>query len=263
MRCIQKPSMTSLHHSSKAPLNSQPPQQYDQYYRNLQMYGDHYHRSNPFTHSSLPDVALNNSDPASHFFNYHQQQQQQQLNNKFPSNTYSIESHDKPSFYERNLRMQKQQQYQQHHHQQQQHQQQQQQQQQYQVMKQDYMMNNSSGLYSAGSASSSMASFDSSMHPYNSMLSTSQNSFNSARFNNANSKPDTPPAKACGLWLDPVWNCDNSNFLENRNNVAGGGGGTSSAGVTSDSVKGFNFHVVSPFLSFKTMFTFDNPNQSN
>jgi hypothetical protein len=129
-------------------------------------------------------------------------------------------------------------------------------------MKQDYMMNNSSGLYSAGSASSSMASFDSSMHhptSYNSMLSAaSQNSFNGARFN-VNSKPDTPPAKPCGLWLDPVWNCDNNNFLESRNN----GGGASSAGVTADSVKGFNFHVVSPFLSFKTMFTFDNPNQSN
>jgi hypothetical protein len=100
MRCIQKPSMNTLHHtSSKTSMNSQPPQQYDQYYRNLQMYGDHYHRSNPFTHSSLPDIALNNADAASQFFNYHQHQQQY---NKFPSNPFS-ENHDKQSFYDRNL----------------------------------------------------------------------------------------------------------------------------------------------------------------
>ncbi|KAG5678345.1 putative Meiosis regulator and mRNA stability factor 1 [Polypedilum vanderplanki] len=62
-------------------------------------------------------------------------------------------------------------------------------------------------------------------------------------------KPDTPPSKPMGIWFDPVWKSqsdfEDTDYRTNSNN-------------TSDSIKSFNVHVVSPFMSFKTMFTFDN-----
>lgn len=236
MRCIQKPS----NQLPSSIAQQQPPQltannAHEQYYRNLQMYSDQYYRGNLFAHSSLPDVTLNgaamSANVANQLFNYQMQQQQQQQQ-KFHASAANpfADNVDKLTFLERNLRMQ-----------------QQQQQQLQQAMKQQDHINN----VSFGAASTS--SFDNEI-PYSMM--GNQSSFSSSgRFSAP--KPETPPSstKPCGLWLDPVWNCDGSLAETNR---------AGAAGSSVDAVKGFNFHVVSPFLSFKTMFTFDNPNnQSN
>lgn len=237
MRCIQKPTQTPPVISINQQQQQLPPSAaaHEQYYRNLQMYSDQYYRAgNPFAaaHSGLPDVTINNAamsaNVANQLFNYQMQQQKFHAASNAPN--HFAENADKLNFFERNLRMQ-----------------QQQQQQQYQAMKQQDFLNNMS--YTTGTSS-----FDNNEVPYSMM--GGQSSFNNGRFSAP--KPETPPSKPCGLWLDPVWNCDNGSFSESNRGGAGGGGGGSV-----DAVKGFNFHVVSPFLSFKTMFTFDNPNQSN
>lgn len=64
-------------------------------------------------------------------------------------------------------------------------------------------------------------------------------------------KPDTPPSKPMGIWFDPVWKSDEDEFSFRTS-------GSNSNYNNSDSLKSFNVHVVSPFMSFKTMFTFDN-----
>lgn len=172
----------------------------------------------------------------------------QQQQPKFRSNPFVEAPFNNQNFYEHNLKLQHQQQL--------------------QSMKRDFY--NSSGMSTGHSSSSSstLSAYEANMQPQYSMMSPSSSFFN--RFDPP--KPDTPPSKP--LWLDPVWNCD-GNFFDNRN------AGTSSSGGfgNSDSVrflcklpqnsfidfsplqvKAFNFHVVSPFLSFKTMFTFDNMN---
>jgi meiosis arrest female protein 1 len=130
-------------------------------------------------------------------------------------------------YYERNLQFQ-----------------QQQQQQFQQSMKRDFW-NNSTGC---SSNSSNFSGNDSSMQQKYSMLSPY------IRFD----APESPKlSKPATIWFDPIWKSDSGLFDANRGTNTG-----SSANSTTDSLKAFNVHVVSPFMSFKTMFTFDNVSAS-
>jgi len=211
------------------------------------------HRTNPFAASNpfANDVTMSTTLPSEilnqmmtlQMNSYQQQQQQaqqQQQQQRFQNQSFDENmAPNSQSFYERNLKFQ----HQQH----------------MQSVKRDF--NNSAGLSnngSSGMSSSSLSSFEQ-------QQSQSQQQFNMMPFYNRSDppKPDTPPATAAknlpSLWFDPVWNCDgNGNgggFESNRNNNSGAG--------KSDSVKAFNFSVISPYMSFKTMFTFDNMNPNN
>lgn len=236
MRCISKPT----------PPVMIPPQKFQQlgsddpFYRTMQQYNEQCYRNNPFAMGSN-DVTISTTMPTefmNQMMNCSYQQQPQQQQPRFHPNPFDDAPAPNQSFYERNLKFQNQQQL--------------------QSLKRDFY--NSSGMSTGGSCSSSLSAYEANMQQQYSMMTPSSSCYN--RFDPP--KPDTPPSSK-PLWLDPVWNCD-GNFFGNRNNGGSNGasnGGSNSAGNygNSDSVKAFNFHVVSPFLSFKTMFTFDNMGQ--
>lgn len=262
MRCITKPTPSrDLHQLDFFPqeFQQQPKAFTDDYLqRNLQQYGNQYHRNNPFA-PGYGDATMSTTMPTdmmSQMMNTPCYQQQQMSQQYFPYQQNSFE--DVPStktMYERNLQFQ--------------------QMQQYQAMKRDFL-NNSGGMSTGSSsgfssASSSLAAYEARMQQqYSRMSGASSSLFN--RFDPP--KPDTPPSKP--LWLDPVWQSD-GNFFNNRNS---GSNFNQERFVNPDLVRAtshflksflsfrlfkgnsFNFHVVSPYMSFKTMFTFDNANNS-
>lgn len=226
MRCIAKPSQSNL---LQQKFQIHPEDQLP--LRNVQQFGDQF-RNNPFsmghgdyTMSTTMPTELVNQMIASSYT-----QQPHRFN---PGHFDDGQMSNSQSFYERNLKFQ--------------------QQQQMNTMKRDFY--NSSGMSSSGVSSlssSSHSAYEANMQQQYSMMAPSPTFY--GRFDPP--KPDTPPSKP--LWLDPVWHSD-GNFLDCRNS------GSNSCGSygNSDSVKGFNFHVVSPFLSFKTKFTFDNLNNNS
>lgn len=242
MKCISKPTPT------QTPLIN-PQQQEDFFFRNIPQVNDPY-SNNPFLNAQ-GDVTMSTTMPTdliNQMMNVNYQQKQRQFCQPSfnPLNPFNEPPNAGQNFYEKNLKFQ--------------------QQQQLAYMKRDF--NNSSGNFSTGStSSSSMSAYEANLQQQYSMM-TPTSSFYSNRYEPP--KPDTPPSKP--LWLDPVWNCD-GNLFDNRNNMPNnnqGGYGNSdqmrrlnidTQGFSHGSpqqMKGFNFHVVSPFMSFKTMFTFDN-----
>ncbi|CRL06510.1 CLUMA_CG019553, isoform A [Clunio marinus] len=235
MRCIQKPSQSSLMQEQQTSKFN--PQQNEEFFNrtalnnsNVEQLSKNFNRNNPFM---MGDVTLSTTMPTdvmsqilNNSYNHNNQYQRFMSSNPFEDSFSTSQS-----FYERNLKFQ--------------------QQQQLQMMKRDHF--NSSGMSSGASQSSSLGS--SSLSAYETSMQQQQHysmmapPFHS-RFDPP--KPDTPPSKP--LWLDPVWSCDvNNNVNSNSHNNNSG---------NSEALKAFNFHVVSPFMSFKTMFTFDNQNQN-
>lgn len=235
MRCPQNQTlMSDMPQPQKFPQHA--PENF--FHRSAQPFADN--RKNPFMMGS-GDVTLSTTMPTE-FIN--QMMRQPQFH---PSNPFNDIPANNQSFYERNLKFQ--------------------QQQHYQAMKRD--MYNSGGFSTDGSmsTSSSQSAYEANLQQQYSLMSPTTSFY--GRFDPP--KPDTPPSKP--LWLDPVWNCD-GNFFENRMNNNGGNTGNSESVSrefpiaswlfnSSFQLKAVNFHVVSPFLSFKTMFTFDNPNQNS
>lgn len=226
MRCITKPQAqpTLQQQQSKFQLHSE-----DQFSRKFQQFGDQF-RNNPFA-MGHGDFTMSTTMPTE-FMNQMIGCSYQQQPQRFSPSTFDDAPMSGQSFYERNLKFQ--------------------QQQQMNTMKRDSY--NSSGMSSTGGSSlssSSLSAYEANMQQQYSMMASSPSFY--GRFEAP--KPDTPPSKP--LWLDPVWHSD-GNFLDSRNSGSNSSGGYGN----SDAVKGFNFHVVSPFLSFKTMFTFDNLNNN-
>lgn len=225
LRCITKPTAPSAIQQPKFQQRVE-----EQFSRNFQQFGDQF-RNNPFA-MGHGDFTMSTTMPTE-FMNQMVGPSYPQQPQRFNPNPFDDAPMSNQSFYERNLKFQ--------------------QQQQLNSMKRDFY--NSSGMSSTGgssTSSSSLSAYEANMQQQYSLMAPSPSFY--GRFEPP--KPDTPPSKP--LWLDPVWHSD-GNLFDNRSNGANNSGGFGNA----DAVKGFNFHVVSPFLSFKTMFTFDNLNNNN